>query len=112
MSEERKLLPNNIHRDPWNAARKSAHNDGAPAGDDTGRGGNCYQASDHALHSADNCRLPVIDNIQECPNQTTHGRADVGVKHSCTRIRTGSVWITTVEAVPANPEDACTNQRE
>ena len=75
-------------------------------------GSNRHETSDHTLYCANDRWLFEVNGIAECPSQKAHRRTDVSVEDSYTGIRTRSVRITTVESIPANPKDACTDHCE
>lgn len=102
----------NVHGQPGDGAGPDAQEDGAPACDDAGRGGDGHEARDHAVDGADDGGLLVVEHVAQHPRQQGHGGAQVGVEHGDAGVRRGGVGITAVEAVPADPEDARTNEHD
>jgi hypothetical protein len=41
-----------------------------------------------------------------------HGSSDVGVQDSSSSVRAGSVWISSIEAIPPKPEHTCPDQHD
>ena len=46
-----------------------------------------------------------VENIQNGPDEQADGRAKVGVQDGSTGVRRRSVWVSTVETIPALPKD-------
>ncbi len=98
-------------RGPYgDSATGEADADCAPAGNNTSSGSDGDETSDHALDSTDDGGLLEIDHIADCPAEKRHGGCDVGVEDSGACVCGSGVWITSVETVPADPEDTCTDQ--
>src|SRR5271154_455710 len=106
------FLAHNIHREPRNRSGENSHDNCCPTRNNTCRRSDSNETSNHALNCADNRRFLEENEIQNRPGQNRHCRANVGVENGCTRIRAGGIWITSVETVPADPEDTSTNQGE
>lgn len=70
------------------------------------------QTCDHALNCANNRRFLEEDIIKEGPHQQARSSSNVGVQYSGASIRRRRIRITSVEAVPADPEDTATNKRK
>ena len=64
------------------------------------------------LHGTQDGWLLEVEGVKSGPGQEGHGSADVGVEHSDTSIGASSVWVTTVETVPSDPEKTCTQHDE
>ena len=108
--EECESLPDGVHRQPRDRSRNESHDDGTPASDHTSCGSDRDKSRNHTVDSANDGRFLVDDDIEEGPPSTRHGRADVSVENGGAGIGTRSVRITTVEAVPSDPQNACTGQ--
>jgi hypothetical protein len=70
------------------------------------------KTSDHALDSSNNGRLLEEDDIQSSPGEQRNSSSNVGVENGSAGIWRGGIWITSVEAVPADPEDTAADQSE
>ena len=92
-----------VHRQPRNDAGDDADDDGAPAIDVAGGGGDRHQARDHAVDRADDRRLAVGDLVHQRPDQEANRRRRVGVEHGGAGVMVGEIRIAAVEAVPAEP---------
>ena len=102
----------NVHRDPRDGAGANAEQDGAPAGDNTRRRRDGHETGDHALNGADDRRSLEEDHVHGDPGEQAHGGADVGVQHGHPGVGTCRVWISSVEAVPARPQDPSSHQHQ
>ena len=94
----------------WDGATGKTNADCSPSGNNTSCGSDRHKTSDHSLHCTENRGLLVVDHIADCPAKQRHGGRDVGVENGCTSVCGSGVWITTIETVPADPEDACSDQ--
>ena len=97
-------LTDDVHADPRDAAAADPHDDGAPASNDASGGCDDDEARNHALHDADDGRFLEEDDVQQHPDEEAHCGREVGVQHGRARVGRGRVRISTVEAVPAQPE--------
>ena len=110
--EEAELAAEDVHADPGDATGQHTEEDGRPAGDEACRGRDGDKTRDHAVDGAENGRLLVVNNVERHPGQQTGGGTYVGIEDGDTGIGTGIVRITTIEAVPAEPEDAGADEHE
>jgi len=106
------LLSQDVHRNPRDRARAKTNNDCTPASDETSSRCNSNKTGDDALDCANDGRLLEKDQVHDGPCKHAHSRADIGVEYRSTGIGAGRVWITTIEAVPAKPENTDTDQAE
>lgn len=68
------------------------------------------QTSNHALDRTNDGWFLEENNVHGGPHEQAHGSCNVSIEHSGTGIGRSGVRITTVEAVPAEPEDTGTNK--
>ena len=101
-----------VHGDPGDGAGADPEKDGAPASDNTSGRSDGNETGDHALDGADNGWSLEEDHVHGDPGEQARGGADVSVQHGHTSVGTGGVRISSVEAVPACPEDARSDQHE
>ena len=82
--------------------------DGAPAVDPAGTGRDADQAADHAVHAAQEGRLLRLGEpgVHRHPGEHADRGGEVGVDHGGGHVDAGVVRVTTVEPVPAEPQDA------
>ena len=78
---EEEALAEDIHAEPRNRAGDDAHDNGCPAGDNTGCGRDGDETGDHALHGAEDRGFLVYDGVDEGPGKKGGGGADVGIQH-------------------------------
>ena len=107
--EEGEFATGDVETDPGNSAGSDAEDDGAPSGHDTGGWGDGDETGDHALDGSNDGRPTVVDEIAADPDKGADCGAEVGVENGNARVSACGVWITTVEAVPADPEDTGTD---
>lgn len=101
-----------IQRNPRHGARAKTKQDGAPAGNNTGGGGDGDKTCDHTLHSTNDRWFLEENDIHDRPGEQRHGRTDIRVQHRNTSIGTGGIRIPSIEAVPSRPEDPGSDQHE
>ena len=70
------------------------------------------KASDHSLDGANDGGLLEEDDVQGGPSKQADGSCQVRVQDGSAGIRRGGVRITTVEAIPSEPEDTSADQRQ
>ena len=110
LAEVRNFLAHDVHAEPRDSATGKANDDGAPTRHDTGSRSDGDESRDHPLDGANNGRLLVVDYIAHGPAEQRHGGGDVGIENGGARIGGGRIWISTIEAVPAQPEKARADQ--
>jgi len=64
------------------------------------------------LNCTNDGRSAEVDEIHDNPDEGAESGAQVGVEHGGTSIRTRGIWITAVEAVPSDPENAGADKHE
>lgn len=111
-SAEELRPPKNVHRDPRDSTGAQPKQDGAPARDHAGGGRDGNQARNHALHGTNDRRFLEKDHVHGDPAKEAHRGTDVCVEHGDTSVRARGVRITAVEAVPARPENAGSDEHE
>jgi hypothetical protein len=73
-----------------------------------------HQTTDHAVDGTEERRLLLLgeEHVHAHPGEKGRRRGDVGVEHRRGSVDTCVVRVTTVEAVPAQPQDAGTDGDE
>ncbi len=104
------FLAQDIHARPRHDARAQANGDGRPTGDETRAGSDGDEACDHAVDGADGGGFAVVEIVAHGPAEHTHRRTNIRVQNRDASVCRGGIGITTVEAVPTEPEDACANE--
>lgn len=94
----------------WDSAAGKANADCPPSSNNTSSGGDGNKAGDHALNCTKNRRLLEVDHIADGPAEKRHSGCDIGVEDSGTSVCGSGIWITTIETVPPDPEDTCSDQ--
>lgn len=93
----------NVHRDPWDCARADTWENGSPTSDYTSCWRDGDQACYHTLHCSNNGGPLEKDHIHDHPGEQADSGAEIRIEHRDTSIRTGSVRISSVEAIPSCP---------
>ena len=98
---------------PDDGAADGADEDGAQAVDPAGARCDADQAADHAVDAAQEggLLLPGEPGVHGDPDQDTGCGGQVRVHHGCRRAGAGVVRVSTVEPVPAQPQDAGADRR-
>ena len=109
LSEVCDFLAHDVHGKPRNGASSKADTDGTPASNNTSAGSDTNKARNHALHGTNHRWLLKVNHITDSPAQKRHGSSDVGIEHSRPGVCGSRIRISSVEAVPANPEDSGSN---
>lgn len=112
MAFEKGRLGDQVHGQPGHDAGAQPQEDGAPAGDDTGGRGDGDEARDHAVDGPQDRRFLVVEDVAEGPGQEGDGGAQVGVEDGDAGVGGGGIRITTVETVPADPEDSRADEHD
>ncbi len=94
-----------VEREVDQGAGDDADHDRAPAVDEPGRRRDPDEADDHPVDAADQARLAAGEVVPGDPDEQGDGGAEVGVEHGGRSDAAGFVPVTTVEAVPTQPEE-------
>ena len=104
------LFAEYVHGEPRDGTGSKTHGDRTPARHDTCGRGDGNKAADHAIDGADDGGFAVVSHVAKHPAEHAHCGADVRVQHRDARVDAGGIGVPAVEAVPAQPEDACSDQ--
>jgi len=108
--EERLGTSEDVHAEPRDGAGAYTDDEGAPAGDDTGGGGDGDEAGDFTFDGAEDGGLfdwtgrlvrgdrlerreRTVCNIKQCPDDGGDGGAEIGVEDGDTCVGGCSVWV-------------------
>jgi hypothetical protein len=94
---------------PWDGSRKAAYDERAPSSNETSCWSNSNKSSDDTLNSTDHSRTFEVKIIENDPNKHADCGAKIGVQNGSTGIGAGSIRVTTIETVPANPQNTGSN---
>lgn len=109
-AHERDLFAEDVHGEPGHGTGSKTHGDSTPACNDTCGRGDGNKAADHAVDGADDGGLAVVEHVAQHPAEHAHCGADVRVQDSYARVYASGIGVTAVEAVPAQPENARSDQ--
>lgn len=94
---------------PWDGAGEGSEDNGTPASDETSSGRNGDETGNHALNGTNDGWALKVGDIEQDPHERAPGSANVSVEHGSTGIGRSSIRITTIESVPADPQNTSTN---
>ena len=72
--------------------------------------GDSHETCDLALHGANDGRLLEVDFVPHSPDEERHCSCDVSVEDSGAGVGRGGVRISSVKAIPADPDDTGTGE--
>ena len=110
VSHELYLLSKNVHAQPRDTTGAQTDQEGGPASNHARSWGDGHKTTDHTVDGANDGGFAEVGVVEEGPRQHARCSADVCIQNGHTGIDAGSIRITTVEAVPAEPKDACTDK--